>query len=67
MQYTRVQTFFDDIESEGLVVAGGGRTKDSAGYFINPTIIDNPSEKSRLVQEEPFGMSPCFNCEGNSC
>jgi acyl-CoA reductase-like NAD-dependent aldehyde dehydrogenase len=67
MQYTRVQTFFDDIESEGLIVAGGGRTKDSTGYFINPTIIDNPSENSRLVQEEPFGMYPYFKRKGTNC
>jgi acyl-CoA reductase-like NAD-dependent aldehyde dehydrogenase len=24
------------------------------GYFIPPTIIDNPPETSRIVQEEPF-------------
>lgn len=55
MQYERVQGFFDDIEKEGLKVAVGGKVPDSAGYFITPTIIDNPSESSRLVREEPFG------------
>jgi len=25
------------------------------GYYITPTIIDNPPEDSRIVQEEPFG------------
>lgn len=55
MQYERVQGFFDDVEKQGFKVAVGGKTKDSAGYFINPTIIDNPSDDSRIVQEEPFG------------
>jgi len=55
MQYDRVQGFFDDVEKEGMKIAVGGKTKDSAGYFISPTIIDAPKEDSRLVQEEPFG------------
>jgi len=55
MQYDRVQGFFDDIEKQGQKVAVGGKVKDSGGYFINPTIIDNPKEDSRLVVEEPFG------------
>ena len=56
MQYERVQGFFDDVERDGMKVAVGGKVKDSAGYYITPTIIDNPKENSRLVQEEPFGM-----------
>jgi acyl-CoA reductase-like NAD-dependent aldehyde dehydrogenase len=55
MQYDRVQGFFDDVEKEGMKIAVGGKVQDSAGYFINPTIIDNPKEDSRLVREEPFG------------
>jgi acyl-CoA reductase-like NAD-dependent aldehyde dehydrogenase len=55
MQYNRVQGFFDDIEKQGQKVAVGGKVPDSAGYFINPTIIENAKEDSRLVVEEPFG------------
>ncbi|RFU30131.1 hypothetical protein B7463_g6193, partial [Scytalidium lignicola] len=55
MQYTRVQGFFDEIEKEGQKVAVGGKVADSNGYFITPTIIDNPKDNSRLVVEEPFG------------
>ncbi|KAG9244072.1 aldehyde dehydrogenase [Calycina marina] len=55
MQYERVQGFFDDIEKQGQKVAVGGKTADSAGFFINPTIIDNPAADSRIVLEEPFG------------
>lgn len=57
MQFDRVKTFFDDIETEGWEVAVGGKIGQSEGYFISPTIIDRPPEKSRIVVEEPFGMS----------
>jgi acyl-CoA reductase-like NAD-dependent aldehyde dehydrogenase len=43
------------VEKNGMKVAVGGKVPDSDGYFINPTIIDNPAEDSRIVVEEPFG------------
>lgn len=57
MQFDRVNTFFDDIKTEGWEVAVGGDIKQEQGYFITPTIIDRPPEKSRIVVEEPFGMT----------
>jgi acyl-CoA reductase-like NAD-dependent aldehyde dehydrogenase len=61
MQYERVKTFFDDIEKQGWKVAVGGKIEPSSGYFITPTIIDNPAEDSRIVVEEPFGMHFLFS------
>lgn len=61
MQYDRVQGFFDDVEKNGMSIAVGGKVPDSEGYFINPTIIDNPAEESRIVVEEPFGKSSFVN------
>ncbi|KAH6871538.1 aldehyde dehydrogenase domain-containing protein [Thelonectria olida] len=55
MQYERVKTFFEDIEKQGWKVAAGGRVDPSPGYFIAPTIIDQPPENSRIVVEKPFG------------
>ncbi|CAK7220386.1 hypothetical protein SCUCBS95973_004136 [Sporothrix curviconia] len=55
MQFDRVKTFFDDIESQGWKVAVGGKIAPSNGYFVSPTIIDRPPESSRIVVEEPFG------------
>lgn len=57
MQYERVKTFFDDITKQGWDVAVGGKLDDAPknGYYITPTIIDRPPEKSRIVVEEPFG------------
>lgn len=55
MQFDKVKTFFNDIEKEKWNVAVGGKNDDRPGYFINPTIIDKPSDTSRIVTEEPFG------------
>ena len=62
MQYEKVKTLFSDIGKEGWKPAIGGTLPDrnsnrstSKGYFITPTIIDNPPETSRIVTEEPFG------------
>ncbi|KAF5002487.1 hypothetical protein FGRMN_312 [Fusarium graminum] len=57
MQYNRVKTFFDDIEKQGWKVAAGGKMDPSPkdGYYITPTVIDNPPDNSRIVVEEPFG------------
>lgn len=55
MQYEKLKDLFSSIESQGLNPALGGTITESKGFFITPTIIDNPPEKSRVVQEEPFG------------
>lgn len=56
MQYEKVKTFFEDTKAKAYKVAYGSvDVEDSKGFFINPTIIDNPPEDSLLVQEEPFG------------
>jgi len=62
MQYEKVKTLFSDIGKEGWKPAVGGTLPDpnsnpstSKGYFITPTIIDNPPETLRIVTEEPFG------------
>ncbi|KIY02424.1 uncharacterized protein Z520_02563 [Fonsecaea multimorphosa CBS 102226] len=56
MQYEKVKTFFKDTKDHGYKFAlGSGDVPESKGFFINPTIIDNPPEDSLIVQEEPFG------------
>jgi acyl-CoA reductase-like NAD-dependent aldehyde dehydrogenase len=54
MQFKKAKELFSSITTENLKAALGGSIKSSAGYFIHPTIIDNPPESSRVVQEEPF-------------
>ncbi|KAK4545095.1 hypothetical protein LTR36_003646 [Oleoguttula mirabilis] len=67
MQYERVTGFMKDIEKEKWKVAMGGEVSKSSngrgkGYFINPTVIDNPPDESRIVVEEPFGPSFASAC-----
>ncbi|KAF3491865.1 aldehyde dehydrogenase [Arthroderma uncinatum] len=55
MQYEKVKSLMEAINKEGVKPALGGKVEESKGYFITPTIIDNPPETSRIVTEEPFG------------
>ncbi|KAF2789706.1 aldehyde dehydrogenase [Melanomma pulvis-pyrius CBS 109.77] len=60
MQYERVTGFIEDSKKQKWKVAMGGEIAISSnghrtGYFINPTVIDNPPDDSRIVMEEPFG------------
>jgi acyl-CoA reductase-like NAD-dependent aldehyde dehydrogenase len=58
MQFERVSGFFEDIEKEEQKVAAGGIKPDGKkGYFVKPTIVENPKDDSRIVVEEPFGTS----------
>ncbi|KAJ5633427.1 Aldehyde dehydrogenaseN-terminal [Penicillium lividum] len=54
MQFDKTKDLFNSITTDKLKIALGGSIQDSAGYFIHPTIVDNPPENSRIVQEEPF-------------
>ncbi|KAJ5301647.1 hypothetical protein N7508_006510 [Penicillium antarcticum] len=54
MQFKKAKELFSTIKTENLKPALGGTIENSAGYFIHPTIIDNPPDSSRVVQEEPF-------------
>ncbi|KAF2638448.1 aldehyde dehydrogenase [Massarina eburnea CBS 473.64] len=57
MQYERVKGFFQDSKKQGYKFAVGEPDIVAAnkGYFIQPTIIDNPPNGSRIIEEEPFG------------
>ncbi|MEM6497717.1 MAG: aldehyde dehydrogenase family protein, partial [Pseudomonadota bacterium] len=53
-QYERVQNLLDDARSQGLTLHQVSDVPKS-GFFIPITIVDNPPEHSRVVQEEAFG------------
>jgi len=56
MQYEKVLDFFKDTKANGYKVAvGQDEPAQGKGFFIQPTIIDNPPNASRIIQEEPFG------------
>lgn len=56
MQYEKVKSFFEDSKSNGYKFAvGEADVPSSKGFFIKPTIIDNPPNDSKIITEEPFG------------
>ena len=55
-QYDTVVELIRDAQDKGYSFLTGGLPDSSAaGFFIAPTIIDNPPEDARIVQEEQFG------------
>lgn len=56
MQFDKLVSLFDDTREQGYKVPLGGEIDLSqSGNFVPVTIVDNPPEASRIVQEEPFG------------
>ncbi|RYP81430.1 hypothetical protein DL769_001996 [Monosporascus sp. CRB-8-3] len=57
MQYGKLQRFYSQIGKEGWKTALGGEPqhKEGKGFYMPPTIIDNPPEDSSIVVDEPFG------------
>lgn len=54
MQYSKAKDLLESVASEGLKTALNGSAPDSEGYFVHPTIVDNPPDDARVVVEEPF-------------
>ncbi|KIF73073.1 aldehyde dehydrogenase [Streptomyces sp. 150FB] len=54
-QYERVLDLIRDSADQGHRFLTGGLPAEGKGYFIRPTLVDNPPEDSRIVQEEQFG------------
>lgn len=47
---------YEDVQKRGWKTALEGKVHhDKSGYYVEPAIIDNPPEDSRIVVEEPFG------------
>lgn len=54
-QYKRVLDLIQDAKDKGYEFLVGGDASEAPGYFVPITIIDNPPENARIVQEEQFG------------
>lgn len=56
MQYGKLLEMFADVKAKGYKVPLGGEIDETLqGNFVPITIVDNPPNDSRIVQEEPFG------------
>ena len=63
MQYKRIKDFLLDAKKNGCHFAlGQPDIIPSEGYFIQPTIIDNPPSTSRVMVEEQFVNSILYRC-----
>lgn len=58
-QYDHVISLLEDCKTNGYTLkTGRAVAKDlKSGLFVQPTLIDNPPESSRIVAEEAFGES----------
>ena len=54
-QFDRVMDLLNDAKANDLTLLQGSDVPEGEGYFIPVTIVDNPPEDSRVVQEEAFG------------
>ena len=50
-----METLVADATSHGATVATGGRRIGNAGYFFEPTVLQNVPIDARIMNEEPFG------------
>ncbi|PHH64306.1 hypothetical protein CDD81_4790 [Ophiocordyceps australis] len=56
MQFNLVKNMYAEVEKSGFKMALKGQVSDgSAGYLMEPTVVDNPPDDSPIVVEEPFG------------
>ena len=55
VQFDRVKALIEETRTSGLVFLSEPGDMTGPGYFIAPTIIDNPPDDSPVVREEPFG------------
>ena len=53
-QYDRVKGLLADCEANGHTLLQG-QAPEGEGLFVPVTLVDNPPEDSRIVQEEQFG------------
>ncbi|MDD9805956.1 MAG: aldehyde dehydrogenase family protein [Gammaproteobacteria bacterium] len=55
IQHERVSGYLEAGAAEGARAAVGGRKKDGAGYFIEPTVLVDTKQDMKVNQEEIFG------------
>ena len=51
--FKKVSDFLSEIDKEGLHLVAGGKTDQE--IYVEPTVVDHVTDKSRFFQEEIFG------------
>jgi len=60
-QLRRITDYIDCGVEEGATVLAGGRQRDGAGYFMEPTVMTNVHGRMKICREEIFG--PVLACQ----
>ncbi|KEF52114.1 uncharacterized protein A1O9_11740 [Exophiala aquamarina CBS 119918] len=60
-QYDRVMSFLDLARAQDVKTLLGGDRENKDGYYIQPTMLFQVPEDSKLVKEEIFGPVVCVN------
>ncbi|KAG5993591.1 hypothetical protein E4U54_003317 [Claviceps lovelessii] len=58
IQYEKLIDLFESMKKDASNVFSATRQEtfpDKKGYFVNPVVVANPPDTSRIVAEEPFG------------
>ncbi len=53
--FNKVTGYFDIARQEGATIAAGGDVARTDGYFVQPTLFTNATNRMRIAQEEIFG------------
>jgi len=54
-QFERVSGYLLSAKEEGAKAAGGGQRVGKSGYFVQPTVLEDTTDKMKVYQEEIFG------------
>ena len=54
-QRERVEGFVARAKKQGAKILTGGKAKKGKGFFFEPTVIGNVSQKDEIIQSEVFG------------
>ena len=62
LNYMNIKGFINEAKAQGLNITAGGEYPEGlpAGYFIPPTVIEDPPVTSRVWVEEIFGPVLCI-------
>ncbi|KAH7136982.1 aldehyde dehydrogenase [Dactylonectria estremocensis] len=57
LQFDRLKSLVSSLKEEKVKVLTGDldALSKEKGYFVNPVVIENPPDDSKIVTEEPFG------------
>ncbi|KAH6988317.1 aldehyde dehydrogenase domain-containing protein [Ilyonectria sp. MPI-CAGE-AT-0026] len=60
-QFESILKFLQEAKDANVKVLTGGQAEAGGGFFIEPTILYQPGEESRVMREEIFGPVQCVS------